>query len=89
MDGPVGKLVADLDGASVFLLVVTLATFLAPVLILFPPIPVERSDALRQTHSKLGLGSIRSRLGAQYAPRHPEPPRLSRQVVPRRRGRPL
>ncbi|PHH77547.1 hypothetical protein CDD83_4104 [Cordyceps sp. RAO-2017] len=43
------------DWSSVFLVAVTVAVFLVPVFILFPPLPVERRDALRQTHRRLGL----------------------------------
>lgn len=56
-----------LDWGSLFLVAVTLAVFLVPVFILFPPIPVECSDALRQTHSKLGLRGPSSNLATQYS----------------------
>ncbi|ODA78040.1 hypothetical protein RJ55_06643 [Drechmeria coniospora] len=44
-----------LDFGSVFVVLVTIIVFSIPIFILFPPVPVERSDALRQTHSKLGV----------------------------------
>ncbi|KAM4056850.1 MOSC domain-containing protein [Hirsutella rhossiliensis] len=59
---------AHLDWGSVFLVALTLVVFFIPVLILFPPIPVERSDALRQTHTKLGLRGPDSNLATQYSP---------------------
>ncbi|POR37546.1 Uncharacterized protein TPAR_02251 [Tolypocladium paradoxum] len=61
---------AQFDHSSVFLLVVTIVVFLVPVFILFPPFPVERSDALRQTHSKLGVRLPSSNLRTQHAPIH-------------------
>ncbi|KAF4513487.1 hypothetical protein G6O67_000753 [Ophiocordyceps sinensis] len=62
-----GGLMTHLDWGSLFLVAVTLAVFLIPVFILFPPIPVECSDALRQTHSKLGLRGPSSNLATQYS----------------------
>ncbi|KAF4437408.1 hypothetical protein F53441_13042 [Fusarium austroafricanum] len=47
--------VCNLDAVSLTLLCVTLIAFLVPVFILFPPVPVDRSDVLRQTHSRAGL----------------------------------
>ena len=61
---------ASLDYTSVFLVVVTVAVFFVPILILFPPVPVEHSDALQQTHSKLGLSDEQSRLKTQYDASH-------------------
>ncbi|KAG5981114.1 hypothetical protein E4U55_003302 [Claviceps digitariae] len=46
-----------LDYAAVFLMVVTIMVFVVPILLIFPPMPVEPDDALRQTHSKLGRPS--------------------------------
>lgn len=65
-----GGALAQFDNSSVFLLVVTIVVFLVPVFILFPPIPVERSDALRQTHSKLGVRLPSSNLRTQHSPVH-------------------
>lgn len=53
------------DAVSLILLLVTLIAFLIPVFILFPPIPVERSDALRQTHKRIGLPPQQSNLKSQ------------------------
>ncbi|KAF7553077.1 hypothetical protein G7046_g7203 [Stylonectria norvegica] len=60
----------QLDAVSIVLLLVTLVAFLIPIFILFPPIPVERSDALRQTHSKVGLAPPQSNIRDQLAPIH-------------------
>ncbi|OAA61478.1 MOSC domain containing protein [Cordyceps fumosorosea ARSEF 2679] len=65
-----------LDVSSVFLFLVTFAVFSLPVLIIFPPIPVERSDALGQTHSKIGLPAARD-----GRPRDRCPPPLSPQAT--------
>ncbi|KAI5463348.1 hypothetical protein BGZ63DRAFT_381192 [Mariannaea sp. PMI_226] len=63
------------DAVSLLLLVVTLVAFFVPVFILFPPIPVERSDALRQTHSRIGLSPRRrSNLRAQSSGVHSSQP---------------
>lgn len=65
---------AHLDYSAVFLVVVTVIVFFVPVFILFPPIPVDHSDALRQTHSKLGRPLRESNLRSQYDKRHqPQP----------------
>lgn len=61
---------ALLDPVSITLLLVTLVVFLIPLFILFPPIPVERSDALRQTHTRIGIPPLRSNLRQQHAPIH-------------------
>ncbi|KPM38751.1 hypothetical protein AK830_g7808 [Neonectria ditissima] len=60
----------QLDAVSLVLLVVTLVAFTVPIFILFPPIPVERSDALRQTHSRVGLPPKRTNLRDQLSPVH-------------------
>lgn len=44
-----------LDAGSFFVLAVTLCVFCGPLFVLFPPFPPRRSDALWQTHTKLGL----------------------------------
>ncbi|PHH73059.1 hypothetical protein CDD82_5670 [Ophiocordyceps australis] len=61
-----GNLLTQVDPGPVFLVAVTLIVFAIPVFILFPPIPVEHSDALRQTHSKIGLPLLRSNLRSQH-----------------------
>ncbi|KAK5998510.1 Mitochondrial amidoxime-reducing component 1-like protein [Cladobotryum mycophilum] len=63
-----------LDTSAVILLVITLVVFFVPIFILFPPIPVERSDALRQTHAKLGVPLPESNLRTQISEIHyPQP----------------
>lgn len=44
-----------IDAGAIFLLLITLAVFLLPIFLLFPPTPPSRSDAILQTHSRLGL----------------------------------
>ncbi|KAL6881069.1 hypothetical protein J3F83DRAFT_30581 [Trichoderma novae-zelandiae] len=58
------------DPVAVTLLLTTLVVFAIPVFILFPPIPVERSDALQQTHTKVGISPSHSKLGTQTSPDH-------------------
>ncbi|TQV98733.1 hypothetical protein V2A60_007561 [Cordyceps javanica] len=55
-----------LNASSVFLFLITLVVFSIPVFIIFPPIPVERSDALGQTHSKVGVPQRESKLRDQW-----------------------
>ncbi|KAJ9138934.1 hypothetical protein NKR23_g8223 [Pleurostoma richardsiae] len=60
---------ASLDASAVFLLIVTLCGFLLPVLLIFPPVPPRRSDALLETHVKLGIIDPReSNLRDQHSP---------------------
>lgn len=49
-----------LDPASLFVLGVTLIVFVGPLFVLFPPWPPRTSDALAQTHTKLGTPSDQS-----------------------------
>jgi uncharacterized protein YcbX len=44
-----------IDGAGIFLVLVTVAVFFIPIFILFPPVPPSRGEALAQTHVKIGL----------------------------------
>lgn len=72
----ISKMTEQFDLSALFLLGVTLAVFTIPIFIIFPPIPVERSDSLRQTHSKLGLAHAQSNLRSQHSPQHrPRPGR--------------
>ncbi|KAH6607478.1 mosc domain-containing [Trichoderma cornu-damae] len=66
----VSEVVALFDLGAVILLLSTLVVFAVPIFILFPPIPVERGDALRQTHSKLGISASESNLRNQTSPHH-------------------
>lgn len=52
----------QLDPISILVLIVTLCAFCAPVFVLFPPFPPRKSDALRETHTKLGVEPSRSNL---------------------------
>ncbi|RFU78746.1 mosc domain-containing [Trichoderma arundinaceum] len=66
----VSEVAALFDPIAIILLLTTVVVFAVPVFILFPPIPVERSDALRQTHSKLGISASQSNLRTQTSPEH-------------------
>ncbi|KAF5612123.1 mosc containing protein [Fusarium subglutinans] len=60
--------VCNLDAVSLILLTVTLVAFLVPVLILFPPVPVDCSDVLRQTHSRAGVVLRDMNIGPSRSP---------------------
>ncbi|CAM1511442.1 Fc.00g089550.m01.CDS01 [Cosmosporella sp. VM-42] len=70
MTTAIPELLDRFDAVSVILLTVTIVVFLIPIFIVFPPIPVERSDALRQTHKRLGLRPQHSNLKNQQASVH-------------------
>lgn len=70
----ISGIITQFDYGAIFLIVVTIIVFVVPVFILFPPIPVAYSDALRQTHSKLGRPPRESNLRLQYDPRHESQP---------------
>ncbi|TRX98855.1 hypothetical protein FHL15_000197 [Xylaria flabelliformis] len=68
----------NLDFGSLFLLFVTVCAFMVPVAIVLPPVPVRKSDALLQTHSRAGVRRSKSALNnqydaAQHAPRDGRP----------------
>ncbi|KAI0457635.1 MOSC domain-containing protein [Xylaria acuta] len=68
----------NLDFSSLFLLFVTACAFMVPVAIVLPPVPVRKSDALLQTHSRAGVRGAKSALNNQYdaaahAPRDGKP----------------
>ncbi|PSS05296.1 hypothetical protein BD289DRAFT_478192 [Coniella lustricola] len=44
----------SLDSGSLFVLLTTLLVFFGPLFMLFPPFPPSKSDALTETHNKLG-----------------------------------
>jgi hypothetical protein len=46
---------SKLTANEVTVLLITVAVFLIPIFVMFPPLPVRTSEALAQTHSKLGL----------------------------------
>ncbi|KAI1327152.1 hypothetical protein F5Y16DRAFT_410504 [Xylariaceae sp. FL0255] len=60
----------NLDASSLFVLVITVCAFMIPVLIVLPPVPIRKTDALLQTHSLAGLRKVKSNLITQYAPNH-------------------
>ncbi len=44
-----------LDAASISLLLITIFVFLLPLFLFFPPVPPSRTDAILQTHSRVGI----------------------------------
>ncbi len=46
-----------LDAASISLLLITIFVFLLPLFLYFPPVPPSRTDAILQTHSRVGVMS--------------------------------
>lgn len=44
-----------LDAASIFLLLITIFVFLLPLFLYFPPVLPSRTDAILQTHSRVGV----------------------------------
>ncbi|KAJ4324276.1 hypothetical protein N0V84_003979 [Fusarium piperis] len=63
-------LLSSVDAVSLVLLAVTLVAFLIPIFILFPPVPVDRSDVLSQTHSRVGVAPGGSNLRRQFSEEH-------------------
>ncbi|KAK7748796.1 hypothetical protein SLS53_000820 [Cytospora paraplurivora] len=63
----------QLDPASILVLIVTLCAFCAPVFVLFPPFPPRKSDALRETHTKLGVAPSKSNLRDHWKLNHVSP----------------
>lgn len=57
-----GKAALSLDAGSIFVLAATLSVFVLPLFIIFPPFPPRKSDALNETHNKLGLDPAKSNL---------------------------
>jgi hypothetical protein len=64
------QFVSNLDAVSLTLLTVTLVAFLIPIFILFPPVAVDCSDVLRQTHSPAGEPLRDSHLYHESSPDH-------------------
>ncbi|KAI1268975.1 hypothetical protein F5Y18DRAFT_373230 [Xylariaceae sp. FL1019] len=60
----------NLDFSSLFLLAVTICAFMIPVIVILPPVPIRKSDALLQTHTRAGLRKAKSNLSDQYASEH-------------------
>lgn len=75
----ISDIVEIFDHTAIILLVSTIVVFAIPIFILFPPIPVEHSDALSQTHTKLGVPPAESNLRSQTSPTHnPQPGHAAR-----------
>ncbi|KAM0202912.1 hypothetical protein ACHAPA_000661 [Fusarium lateritium] len=78
--------VSNLDAVSITLLTVTLVAFLVPIFILFPPVTVDCSDVLRQTHSRAGVASrpddLRRESSGHRAPEVKTPERQNRHISP-------
>ncbi|RGP73497.1 mosc containing [Fusarium sporotrichioides] len=64
------QFVSNLDAVSLTLLTVTLVAFLIPIFILFPPVTVDCSDVLRQTHSRAGEPLRDSNIHREPSPDH-------------------
>jgi hypothetical protein len=62
--------VRNLDGNGIFLLVVTICAFLVPIIVILPPVALQKSDALLQTHYKAGLEPSKSNLKDQFSKGH-------------------
>ncbi|GAP82461.1 putative MOSC domain-containing protein [Rosellinia necatrix] len=60
----------NLDYGALFLLFVTVCAFMIPVAVVLPPVPVRKSDALLQTHTRAGVGKAKSNLNDQHAAAH-------------------
>lgn len=60
----------NLDFGALFLLFVTVCAFMIPVAVVLPPVPVRKSDALLQTHTKAGVARSKSNLDSQYSSEH-------------------
>ncbi|KAK7958306.1 hypothetical protein PG988_013154 [Apiospora saccharicola] len=56
----------NLDANGVFMLGMTILAFLIPIVLILPPVPLQKSDALLQTHSLAGLGAAKSNLKKQH-----------------------
>ncbi|XXG98566.1 hypothetical protein Hte_004891 [Hypoxylon texense] len=75
-----------LDAGSVFLLAITICAFLIPVVVILPPVGLQKGDALLQTHTKAGVEGARSHLKDQFsaeahAPADGKPPKVQSLVV--------
>ncbi|KAI1133100.1 hypothetical protein F5Y10DRAFT_229385 [Nemania abortiva] len=60
----------NLDSGAFVLLFITVCAFMVPVAVVLPPVPVRKSDALLQTHTRAGLARSKSALANQYAAEH-------------------
>lgn len=55
IDFTLDEAIAVFDTQTTIVFLITLCSFFIPVLLLFPPVPIRISEALAQTHTKLGL----------------------------------
>ena len=62
LDATLAEVLAALDTPTALVITITLALFAVPLIILSPPIPVRVSEALAQTHTKLGLPDTETNL---------------------------
>lgn len=76
----ISQVTALFDLTAIILLLTTVVVFAIPIFILFPPIPVERSDALQQTHTKLGIPASHSNLRTQTSPDHNYQPGIAAKI---------
>ncbi|KAI6091332.1 hypothetical protein F4821DRAFT_199989 [Hypoxylon rubiginosum] len=60
----------NLDTGSIFLLAITICAFLIPVVVILPPVGLQKSDALLQTHTKAGVEGAKSNLKNQFSAEH-------------------
>ncbi|KAI1386349.1 uncharacterized protein F4822DRAFT_313238 [Hypoxylon trugodes] len=60
----------NVDAGGMFLLMVTICAFLIPVVVILPPVGLQKSDALVQTHTKAGVEGARSNLKKQFSAEH-------------------
>lgn len=56
----------NLDANGVFMLGMTILAFIIPIVLILPPVPLQKSDALLQTHSLAGLSAAKSNLKKQH-----------------------
>lgn len=75
----------DLDASSIFLLSITILAFLIPVVVILPPVGLQKADALVQTHTKAGVDGSKSNLkkqfSAEHSPQANEPPKVQSLVI--------
>ncbi|KAJ4300350.1 hypothetical protein N0V88_003023 [Collariella sp. IMI 366227] len=53
---------SGIDAGSIFLLLITIVVFFTPLLVIFPPVPPSKRDALLETHVQVGLNPSKSGL---------------------------
>jgi len=68
MEGITPQLKPGIDGGGIFLVLFTICVFVLPVFSFFPPLSPSRSDAIRETHMKVGVERSKSNLKGQREP---------------------